>query len=143
MWAQCIRENRGRMRRPVMLAAVLAAVAAGGCASNPAPVNVRGSTLTLRVGEYDIRPQVVRVHAGPLQIVVHDVGVLTHDVHVLGQPTDVRGPSFDYGGTPSAHPGDTVRTPAPLVLAPGRYQLVDTISDYATLGTTGTLIVSP
>lgn len=131
------------MPRPRMLAAVLLTAALGGCAGDRAPVDVRGATLTLRVGEYTIRPQVVRVHTGPLQIVVLDVGVLTHDVHVLGQPDDPRGPSFDYGGTPSAHPGDTVRTPGPLLLAPGRYQLVDTISDHATLGATGTLIVAP
>jgi hypothetical protein len=131
------------MPRPTMLAAVLLTVAVGGCAGNPAPVDVHGATLSLRVSEYAIRPQVTRVHSGPLQIVVHDVGLLTHDVHVLGQPGDPRGPSFDYGGTPSAHPGDTVRSATPLVLAPGRYQLVDTISDHAALGTSGTLIVGP
>jgi len=126
-----------------MLAAVLLAAAAGGCGGNPAPVNVRGSTVRLAVTEYAITPQVVRVHSGPLRLVIRDVGILTHDVHVLGPANDPHGPSFDYGGTPSAHPGDTVRLPAPLLLAPGRYQLVDTISDHATLGATGTLIVTP
>jgi hypothetical protein len=131
------------MLRPMMLAAVLTATVVGGCSANPAPVAVNGSTLTLRVSEYAIRPQVVRVRSGPLNLVVIDRGVLSHNVHVLGQPDDPRGPSFDYGGTPSAHPGDTVRTLEPLRLAPGRYQLVDTISDHATLGATGTLIVAP
>lgn len=131
------------MLRPMMLAAVLAATATGGCGADRTPVDVRGTDLTLRVGEYTVRPQVVRVHSGPLRLAVVDVGVLAHNIHVLGQPDDPRGPSFDYGGTPSAHPGDTVRTPEPLRLEAGRYQLVDTISDHATLGTTGTLIVTP
>ncbi len=131
------------MLRPTILAAALAATAVGGCAANPAPVNVHGTDLTLRVGEYMIRPQVVRVHSGPLRLAMLDIGVLAHNVHVLGQPDDPRGPSFDYGGTPSAHPGDTVRAPEPLRLEAGRYQLVDTISDHATLGATGTLIVVP
>jgi hypothetical protein len=131
------------MPPPRLLATVLLAVAVGGCASNPAPVDVRGATLTLAVSEFAIRPQVVRVHSGPLLIVMHDAGILTHEVQVLGQPDDPHGPSFDYGGTPIAHPGDTVRTARPLLLAPGRYQLVDTISDHATLGATGTLIVTP
>jgi hypothetical protein len=130
------------MRSPAMLAAALLALAAGGCGADPAPQNVRGSTVTLKLGEYTIRPQVVRVRIGPIDIVARDVGVLTHDVRVLGQPNDPRGPSFDYGGTPSAHPGDVVRTPAPILLAPGRYRLVDTIADHAALGTTGTLIVT-
>ena len=131
------------MRSPTMLAAVLLAAAAGGCGGNPGPVAVDGSTVTLDVTEYAIKPQVVRVHSGPLRLVVRDVGMLTHDVHVLGAPDDPRGPSFDYGGTPSAHPGDIVRAPAPILLAPGRYRLVDTISDHAALGASGTLIVSP
>ncbi len=126
-----------------MLAAALLAAAAGGCGGNPAPVNVRGSTVALKVTEYAIRPQVVRVHSGPIALAVRNVGILTHDVHVLGATNDPRGPSFDYGGTPSAHPGDIVRAPAAIVLAPGRYQLADTISDHAALGATGTLIVSP
>jgi hypothetical protein len=129
------------MPRPRMLAAVVLTVTIGGC-GDPAPVDVRGPTVTLRVGEYAIRPQVVRVRSGPLRIVALDVGVLTHDIEVLGQPDDPRGPSFDYGGTPSAQPGDTVRTPT-LTLAPGRYQLVDTISNHAALGDSGTLIVTP
>jgi hypothetical protein len=62
---------------------------------------------------------------------------------VLGGADDPHGVSFDYGGPPSAHPGETVRTDTPLLLAPGRYQLVDAISNHATLGATGTLIVSP
>ena len=131
------------MRSPAMFAAALLAVAVGGCGADPAPVNVRDSTVTLKVSEYAIRPQVVRVRSGPIHLVARDVGILTHDVRVLGQPNDRRGPSFDYGGTPTAHPGDVVRTTAPIVLAPGRYRLVDTIADHAPLGTTGTLIVTP
>jgi hypothetical protein len=95
------------MPPPRLLATVLLAVAVGGCASNPAPVDVRGATLTLAVSEFAIRPQVVRVHSGPLLIVMHDAGILTHEVQVLGQPDDPHGPSFDYGGLCSSPPGAT------------------------------------
>jgi hypothetical protein len=126
-----------------MLVAVLLGTTAAGCSRNPAPTVVRGSTLTLRVSAYAIRPQVARVRSGPLALVVRDVGPLADDVHVLGSADDPRGPSFDYGGTPGAHPGDTVRSATRLLLAPGRYQIVDTVSNHATLGATGTLIVTP
>jgi hypothetical protein len=128
-------------------AAVLA-----GCSGEPAAVTDKDAVLRLKLDEYTIDPQVVRVVATtnpmPVKIVATNVGHLTHNVKVerdaTGEP-DAAGVLVNYdkplGGTPTAQPGQVVRTEGPILLAPGRYRLSDSIGNHDNLGQHGTLIV--
>ena len=128
------------MPRPSSLALLATIAAVGGCASTSKPVPARRGAVDLRVGEYTIRPQVVSVPAGVIALSMTDVGILTHVVRVIG-PAGGPDAGRDQGGTPIAQPGDTVHAP-PMRLAPGRYSLVDTLSNHAVLGDSGTLVVT-
>jgi hypothetical protein len=115
-----------------MLGALLA-----GCGSDP--VFVDSSVLRLRLDEYRITPQLVRVHPGRLKIVAVNTGILTHNVRVEEDHPDHRGNPIVLGGTATAHPGDSVS--GKVILKRGRYRLVDTIANHKDLGDYATLIV--
>jgi hypothetical protein len=130
-------------------AAVLA-----GCGGEPAPVTDKDAVLRLKLDEYTIDPQVVRVVATsnpmPVKIVATNIGRLTHNVKVEREEDDTEEPddtavlvddSKPLGGTPTAQPGQVVRTEAPIPLPPGRYRLTDSIGNHDNLGQNGTLIV--
>ncbi|HEY8638174.1 MAG TPA: hypothetical protein VIL64_02945 [Solirubrobacteraceae bacterium] len=129
----------GRHRRLKIASAVLAVVASlAGCGGNGKLV--ASFTLDLRLDEFRIAPQDVRMHAGTIKIVAHDDGVLTHNVKVeFANRNDPEGNPIQIGGTPTAHPGQTVT--GTVTLQPGRYRLVCTIANHEDLGQYGTLLV--
>jgi plastocyanin len=130
-----------RRRCTTLLAALVACAAAlAGCGSDPSYVAAGGRTVDLRLDEYRILPQRVTVPAGRIQIVARDTGRLTHNVAVvqfdrpLGEDEEKQ-----YARTPTAHPGQVVRTS--VTLRPGKYRLVCTIANHDNLGQYGELKV--
>ncbi len=127
----------------------------GGCGGEPAVVTDKDAVLRLKLDEYTIEPQVVRVVADripmPVKIVATNVGRLTHNVKIERPQAQTDQPdesvlvdeSRPLGGTPTAQPGETVRTAPdePILLVPGEYRLTDTIGNHDNLGQYGTLIV--
>jgi plastocyanin len=121
---------------PVALVLLLAAVGCGG----QEPVAIEGRTLRLRLDEYRIMPQDVRVKAGRLRIIATNVGRLTHNVKIVRQDeTDLEAPAVEVGGTRSTQPGESA--PTTLHLQPGEYRLACTIANHDDLGQYGTLVV--
>ena len=135
---------RSMARRRATLLAVLTAGAAAvaGCGDDPPYVAAGGHVVRLRLDEYRVLPQRVTVPAGRIEIVARDTGRLTHNVAVvqfdrpLGEDEEKQ-----YGRTPTAHPGETVRTA--VTLRPGKYRLVCTIANHDNLGQYGELKVEP
>jgi uncharacterized cupredoxin-like copper-binding protein len=133
-----------RRRCTTLLAAGLAlcATAAAGCGRDAPYVAADGHTVKLRLDEYRILPQRVTVPTGRIRIVARDAGRLTHNVAVvqfdrpLGEDEEKQ-----YARTPTAHPGDVVRTT--VTLRPGKYRLVCTIANHDNLGQYGELKVVP
>ena len=120
--------------RALLLAAALAALA-GGCGAGPATQS--GSLLRLRIDEYHISPESVRIHAGEIRIELSNRGVLDHEVEV-----SVFGGTRLYVLTPTARPGHVVFSRL-FSLRPGTYRLFDPTANYADLGAYGTLAVLP
>src|SRR3712207_5225623 len=111
---------------PVAVALGALAVLAAGCGDEP--VEVDGRTLRLRLDEYRILPQDVRVEAGRVSIVATNVGRLTHNVKVVKvNEEDREAPPTEIGGTRTSQPGESDR--ATLELTPGRYRLACTIAN--------------
>jgi plastocyanin len=116
------------------------ALCAVGC--GPDPVEIEGRTLRLRLDEYRIMPQDVRVREGRLRIVVTNVGRLTHNVKVVRRdPDDLEASPEEIGGTTSTHPGESASVT--LDLEPGEYRLACTLANHDDLGQYGTLLVEP
>jgi hypothetical protein len=133
---------RRAMSRSCTLMAVLGAAAvAAGCGGEPAAVTVPGNTLRVKLDEYRIQPQNVRMHAGRIHLVAVDDGRLTHNL-VIESITSDPTKQVVYGRTDTAHPGQTVTERDPIVLKPGRYHLACTISNHENLGQYGTLTVT-
>ena len=83
--------------------------------------------------EYRLRPQDVRVSAGPLTIFVHNYGRLTHSLAVsLGRSS--------AGSTGPLLPGQSAILS--LYLTPGHYLMASTILSDQALGEYGTLSVT-
>jgi hypothetical protein len=125
-----------------------------GCGGEPAPVTDKDAVLRFKLGEYTIDPQVVRVVATaipmPIKIVATNEGRLTHNVKIERMEADNTQPDESVlvdtenkplGGTPTAQPGETVRTEEPIPLVPGTYRITDSIGNHDNLGQYGTLIV--
>jgi hypothetical protein len=111
-------------------AALLLAAALAGCGQTSATIHTR--LLRLRVTEYVITPESVRMPAGEVRIEATDEGVLVHEVaiadadgHILAQ-------------TGAIFPGHSVTT-RPFLLAPGTYRVYDPGANYADLGAYGSL----
>ena len=122
---------------PVALALALAALAAG-CGGEP--VEVEGRTLRLRLDEYGISPQDVKVSPGRAGVVAPNAGRLTHNVRVVRQgPDDAEAPRVGLDGTRTAQPGESV--PVTIDLRPGEYRVDCTIANHDDLGQYGTLVV--
>jgi plastocyanin len=129
-----------RRRAPVALLACAVAIAAG-CGGDD-PVALEGRTLRLRLDEYRILPQDVRVPRGRLRIVATNVGRLTHNVKIIREDRDdTEAPSREVGGTRSTQPGESASVTFEA-LQPGHYRLACTIANHDDLGQYGTLIVS-
>jgi hypothetical protein len=129
------------MSRSCALMAVLGAAAvAAGCGGEPAAVAVPGNTLRVKLDEYRIQPQNVRMKAGRIHLVAVNEGRLTHNL-VVESITDDPTKEVVYGRTDTAHPGQTVRERDPITLKPGHYRLADTIGNHENLGQYGELTV--
>jgi uncharacterized cupredoxin-like copper-binding protein len=120
--------------RPCAILALLGAAAVLSACGGSTPVRDRDGTLRLKLDEYRIRPQALEVHTGVIRIVARNGGRLTHNVKVQ-QADDAQGSTtpVDFGGTPTAQPGQTVRSD-PIRLEPGTYRLVCTIGNHENLG---------
>jgi plastocyanin len=130
-----------RLTTLLALAVATAAVLAA-CGSDPAYVPASGRAVSLRLDEYRVLPPRVTVPAGRVRIIARNVGRLTHNVAVvqfdrpLGEDEEKQ-----YARTPTAHPGEVVRTA--VTLKPGKYRLVCTIANHDNLGQYGELKVLP
>src|SRR3954447_9441210 len=118
------------------------ALALPGCGGDKT-VHVRGDVVRLRLEEYRMIPQRIRVDGPHVRLVATDDGILTHNVKVFSTTkTDSEGKPIQIGtGTPTAHPGETV-TSKVLSLPPGRYRLACSIANHDDLGLHGNLIVT-
>ena len=130
------------MPRPALVCLLACAVALlAGCGVED-PLAVHGRTLRLRLDEYRLLPQDVRVSPGRLRIVATNVGRLTHNVKILREDRDnTEAPAREVGGTRSTQPGESASVTF-ASLPPGRYRLACTIANHDDLGQYGTLIVS-
>src|SRR4051812_26742900 len=123
------------------LIALVLVLALAGCGDG-GTVHAQNSTVRLRLEEYHMVPQRIRVDGPRVTIVARDTGILTHNVKIFSTTkTDAEGKPVQIGpGTPTAHPGETVsRTET---LAPGHYRLACSIANHDDLGLHGELIVS-
>lgn len=138
-----IRRPMARPRVPCLALVVLAlALGAAGC-GEPAAVDAGGPRLVVRLDEFRIAPQNVRVRLDgrPLRIVARNDGRLTHNLKVESLTrTNESGTPLVLGGTATVAPGGTER--ATIRLRPGRYRLACTLGNHDNLGQYGELIVS-
>ena len=111
-------------------ACVVAAATLGGC--SPAAVVGPRHPLRLVLTEYRMNPDVIRVSAGPLTIVVRNLGRLNHNLAVI-QNQQVQ------AETKPLAPG--ARTELVVDLVPGTYVMDSTLFSDRALGLYGTLIV--
>ena len=124
------------MRR---LAPLLVVPLLAGCGSVKETVST-DSTVRIRVDEYRLRPEKVRVAGPRVKLVLTDKGRLTHNLKVFSTTeVDTEGNPVMLGGTNTAHPGETVT--GVVRLQPGRYRLACTIANHDDLGEHGILIV--
>ena len=133
---------RMRLARPaaalLTLAAAGATLATAGCGDGPVTV-VKGETLRLRLDEYRITPQRIRIHAGRITIIARDTGILTHNVAIESPRRKPGRPYSQYARTPTMHPGRTASVT--ITLRPGLYRLACTIANHDDLGQYATLHV--
>jgi plastocyanin len=105
------------------------------------PVKVDARTLHVRLDEYRVVPQNVRVHEGRLRIVATNVGRLTHNLHVVKQDEDdLEEAPTDIDGTRTAQPNESTSVTIENLPA-GEYRMVCTIANHDDLGQYGKLIV--
>ena len=132
---------RARAAFPLLVALALAPLA--GCGDDDGAVRDRDNTLQLRLEEYRIAPQELRVRAGRVHIVARNRGRLTHNVAVESfSDSPETDEVVEFGRTTTAHAGETVSEEVPIRLKPGKYRLVCTIANHDNLGQYGTLFVS-
>jgi hypothetical protein len=133
--------GRAMSRLCALMALLGAAAATAGCSGEPAAVDVPGNTLRVKLDEYRIQPQNVRMKAGRVHLVATNDGRLTHNL-VIESITDDPTKQIVYGRTDTAHPGQTVRERDPITLKAGRYRIADSIGNHENLGQYGTLTVT-
>ena len=128
-----------RLHQPPLVACALTLLLAGCGAEDP--VTIDGRTLRLRLDEYRIMPQDVKVESGRLRIVATNVGRLTHNVKIVRQDSaDLEAPVEEVAGTRSTQPGESTSVTIED-LEPGEYRLACTIANHDDLGQYGTLVV--
>jgi hypothetical protein len=127
-------------RRATLVAiAVAGALAIAGCGADAPAARDSAGVVTLRLDEYRILPQRVRVPSGRFEIVATNRGVLTHNVAIVSPQRRPSQDEVQYAHTATAHPGQTVRRE--VRLRPGKYRMVCTLANHANLGQYGELIV--
>jgi plastocyanin len=127
--------------RAICALPVALALALGLAGCGDEPEEIEGRTLRLRLDEFRIIPQDVKVSPGRLRIVATNAGRLTHNVKIVRQDEDdLEAPVTEIGGTRTAQPGES---PSVRIddLEPGEYRLACTIANHDDLGQYGTLVV--
>lgn len=124
------------------LAALLLALPVAACADEE-PVVIEGRTLQVRLDEYRIVPQNIRVKEGRLRIVARNVGRLTHNLIVTRQDEeDLEARPVEIEGTRTAQPGESTAVTIANLPA-GEYRMICSIANHDDLGQYGRLIVEP
>src|SRR3954464_14610425 len=102
------------MRLPMRALASISMLAAGlaFAACGEKTTDVRGNVVRLRLEEYRMVPQQIRVDGPHVQIVAHDARILPQNVKLFStRKVDSEGKPIQIGdGTPTAHPGETVHS---------------------------------
>ena len=125
---------------PVVLVALFVVADVSACGDDE-PVDVEGRTLKLRLDEFRIVPQNVRVKEGRLRIVATNVGRLTHNVEVVKQDEDdLEERPEEIDGTRTAQPNESAAVTIDDLPA-GEYRLICSIANHDDLGQDGRLIV--
>lgn len=121
------------MRRPLIIAAAgLCALAAGGCERAPlTPAD--GATVALVATDYRLHPQRVGVAAGRITFRIRNDGRVPHNLQIRKSADDVRARVSTL--LPGESGSVTVR------LAPGRYEMLSTVTRDEQLGERGTVLV--
>jgi len=125
--------------RITLLAVAMAALVVPAGCGDDGPVTRDRGVVRLRLDEFRILPQRIRVPTGRFEIVATNRGVLTHNVAVVSPSRDPGANEVQYARTATAHPGQTV--PLAVNLKPGKYRLVCTIANHDRLGQYGELVV--
>jgi uncharacterized cupredoxin-like copper-binding protein len=110
----------------------------GGCSDDrrePMP----GGVVRVTLDDYAITPQAVSVQSGRVELVARNVGRLTHNLRVEVPPSDPEEQAEPLATTPTAQPGETVRTT--VQLKPGTYRMRCSIANHDDLGQYGTILV--
>jgi hypothetical protein len=113
------------------LASALLAIPIAGCGHTATVGGER--TLRLALTEYRVIPQKVQVSAGPVTIIVHNLGKMAHNLLITAGGQKVN-------GTPPIWPGATRQLS--VVLAPGSYMMASTLFSDQALGEYATLTVT-
>jgi plastocyanin len=122
----------------VVVLAILLPVASCG---DEEPVAISERTLRVRLDEYRVVPQNVRVHEGRLRIVATNVGRLTHNLKVVKQDEDdLEEQPVEIDGTRTAQPNESAAITFQH-LAAGEYRMICSIANHDDLGQYGRLIV--
>ncbi len=125
---------------PLVLVALFVVADVAACGDEE-PVDVEGRTLRLRLDEYRIVPQNVRVKEGRLRIVATNVGRLTHNLEVVKQDEDdLEERPTEIDGTRTAQPNESAAVTIES-LPPGEYRMICSIANHDDLGQYGRLIV--
>ena len=122
-----------RSRTLTSLALVASTLALGGCGSAGEPVRERGTSFTVTLDDYLIRPQEVRVPRGErLTITVRNQGRLGHTLRIRGATKNIL--AFT-----TIRPGESkTRQFSP---APGTYTMYCALANHEELGLHGKLTV--
>jgi hypothetical protein len=114
------------------LAAGLATVALAGCATTSATYN--SPLLALKVTEFQIMPESVKMAPGSIRIRLTNDGVLVHEVAIANADGKI------LGQTGAVFPGHTALSRV-FTVTPGTYRVYDPGANYADLGAYGSLSV--
>jgi plastocyanin len=114
------------------IAVLVAAVALAGCGGGERAASATGRHARIELDDFLIRPQVLTARAGRLTLEVSNRGRLAHAFHL-------QQPGHDALKLAPLLPGDSATRS--VVLAPGEYRMVCTVSNHAELGMTGRLVV--
>ena len=125
---------------PVVLVALFVVADVAACGDED-PVDVEGRTLKLRLDEFRIVPQNVRVKEGRLRIVATNQGRLTHNLKVVKQDEDdLEERPEEVDGTRTAQPNESAAVTIENLPA-GEYRMICSIANHDDLGQYGRLIV--
>jgi uncharacterized cupredoxin-like copper-binding protein len=124
--------------RFAFVALTTGALALAGCGADEF-VRDRDNVLRIKLDEYELTPENIRVGSGDVTIVARNDGRLTHNIKVQALDRDEGERYEEFGGTETAHPGETVR--ATINLPDGKYRLACSIGNHDDLGQYGELQV--